>query len=184
MISSIRREHRKITRNLGGIRKMKRKPDAIVIIDPRREHIAAKEAKKLGIPTVCLLDTDCDPEYADIPIPGNDDAFRSIQIVLSRLSDAILRGRQRWKSVLEEQKRQEEQRREEEARRQEALRKAREQASAAARAKKAEGEAAAAAAAAVGAEGAKAPAAAAAAGEGGAPAAASTGEAGSSGEKA
>ncbi len=132
MISSIRREKRKIFRNLEGIRKMKRKPDALIIIDPRHEHIAAKEARKLGIPLVCLLDTDCDPDYADIAIPGNDDAYRSINVVLSRLSQAIINGRDRYRRTLEETRRVEEQRRADEVKRQEAIRKSREAAVAAA----------------------------------------------------
>ncbi|HVY60293.1 MAG TPA: 30S ribosomal protein S2 [Planctomycetota bacterium] len=126
MGSSLRREKKKIVRNLEGIRNMKRKPDALVVIDPCLEHICIKEAKKLGIPTICILDSNCDPDSADIAIPGNDDAFRSVQVLLGRLADAILRGRGRYKTQLEEQKRQEEQRRVEEAKRQEALRAARE----------------------------------------------------------
>ncbi len=126
MKSSLKREKKKIVRNLDGIRAMKRKPDALVVVDPSHEHICVKEARKLGIPTICLLDSNCDPESADIPIPGNDDAFRSIQVVLGRLSDAIDRGRSRWKVALEEQKRVEETRRAEEAKRQDELRKARE----------------------------------------------------------
>jgi len=87
------RERRKITRNLEGIRAMTRLPGALVVIDVHREHNALREAKKLGIPTVCLIDTDSDPEYADIPIPGNDDAIRSIDAVLKHLADAALEGK-------------------------------------------------------------------------------------------
>jgi small subunit ribosomal protein S2 len=92
-VSSLLREKRKITRNLEGIRNMTRLPGALVVVDPRKEHIAVKEAKKLAIPTVCLLDTDADPDFADIPIPGNDDAIRSIEVVLRELSDAIEEGK-------------------------------------------------------------------------------------------
>ena len=92
-VSSLLREKRKITRNLEGIRNMSRVPGVLVVIDPRKEHIATKEAKKLGIPTICLLDTDADPDFADIPIPGNDDAIRSIEIVLRELSDAVEEGK-------------------------------------------------------------------------------------------
>jgi len=93
MIASLLREKRKISRNLEGIRRMSELPGALVIIDPRREHIAVKEAKKMGIPTVCLIDTDGDPDYADIPIPGNDDAIRAIDIVLRELCEAIEQGK-------------------------------------------------------------------------------------------
>lgn len=90
------REKQKIHRNLSGIRNMHRMPGALVVIDVHREHIAVREAKSLGIPTVCLIDTDSDPDYADIPIPGNDDAIRSIDTVLAHLTEAVkegLRGR-------------------------------------------------------------------------------------------
>jgi small subunit ribosomal protein S2 len=126
MASSLKREKKKILRNLEGLRHLKRKPEALVVIDPSHESICVKEAKKLGIPTICIVDSNCDPEMADIAIPGNDDAFRSIQIIMGRLSDAINRGRGRWKTQLEEQRRQEEARRAEEAKRQEEVRKARE----------------------------------------------------------
>ncbi len=78
MLASLGRERRKIQRNLSGVRNMERLPGVLVVVDVRREHIAVKEAKKLGIPTVCLIDTDSDPDFADIPIPGNDDAMRAI----------------------------------------------------------------------------------------------------------
>jgi small subunit ribosomal protein S2 len=92
-ISRANRERRKIKRNLDGIRNMKRLPKALVVVDVHREHIAVKEAKKLGIPTVCLIDTDSDPDYADIPIPGNDDSMRAIDVVLQHLAAAVESGR-------------------------------------------------------------------------------------------
>jgi small subunit ribosomal protein S2 len=91
-LSRFTREKRKLLRNLEGIRHMKRLPGAVVIIDPRREHIALKEAYKLGIPTICLIDTDSDPELVDIPIPGNDDAMRSIKVVIHQLVEGVLSG--------------------------------------------------------------------------------------------
>ncbi|MHC4858858.1 MAG: 30S ribosomal protein S2 [Planctomycetota bacterium] len=91
-LSRFMREKRKLLRNLEGIRTMKRLPGAVLIVDPRREHIALKEASKLGIPSICLIDTDSDPELVDIPIPGNDDAMRSIQVILKRLTDAVVAG--------------------------------------------------------------------------------------------
>jgi small subunit ribosomal protein S2 len=93
MISTLSRERRKIERNLSGIRHMNRLPEALLVIDPRREHIAVAEAIKLGIKVVALLDTDCDPDLVDLPIPGNDDSMRSIELVMKHLTDAILEGR-------------------------------------------------------------------------------------------
>jgi small subunit ribosomal protein S2 len=90
--STLRREMKKIQRNLGGIRKMERFPGVLVIVDQRREMIAIKEAKKAGIPVICLLDTDCDPDVVDIPIPGNDDGMRCIEIVIKELCDAVAEG--------------------------------------------------------------------------------------------
>jgi small subunit ribosomal protein S2 len=87
------RELRRIKKNLDGIRTLERLPGALVVIDPRKEYIAVKEANKLGIPIVAVLDTDCDPGEVDIPIPGNDDAMRSVQILLARLVDAHLEGK-------------------------------------------------------------------------------------------
>jgi small subunit ribosomal protein S2 len=93
MISTLTRERKKIDRNLSGIRHMTRLPEALLVIDPHREHIAVSEAKKLGIKVVALLDTDCDPDEVDLPIPGNDDSMRSIELVVKRLVDAIIEGR-------------------------------------------------------------------------------------------
>lgn len=87
------RERRKIKRNLEGVRNMTRLPKALIVIDVHREHIAVKEAKKLGIATVCLIDTDSDPDYADIPIPGNDDSMRSIEVVLKHMAAAVEAGK-------------------------------------------------------------------------------------------
>ena len=92
MIASRARELRKIKRNLEGIRDMTKLPGVLIVIDVHREHIAVREAKKLGIPTVCLIDTDSDPTFADIPIPGNDDAMRSIEVILTHLTDAVEEG--------------------------------------------------------------------------------------------
>ena len=93
MKSTIDRERRKITRNLEGIRNMTRLPGALVIVDVHREQIAVKEARKLGIPAVCLVDTDSDPDCADLVIPGNDDAMRSIELVVRLLADAVEEGK-------------------------------------------------------------------------------------------
>ena len=93
MVSTLMREKKKILRNLGGIRDMERPPGALVVVDPRREIIAVREARKLGIPVVALLDTDGDPDMVDIAIPGNDDAIRSIQLVLQTLANAVIEAR-------------------------------------------------------------------------------------------
>ncbi len=93
MKATIDRERRKITRNLEGIRTMTRLPGALLIIDVRREQIAVKESRKLGIPAVCLVDTDSDPDCADLVIPGNDDAMRSIELVVRLLADAVEEGK-------------------------------------------------------------------------------------------
>jgi len=89
MIATLTRERRKIKRNLEGIRRMNKLPGALVLVDIRREHISAREARKLHIPVVGLIDTDSDPDCVDIPIPGNDDAMRAIELVLSYLGEAI-----------------------------------------------------------------------------------------------
>ncbi len=92
--STMRREMKRIRRNLEGVRDLHGLPGALVVVDPRREENAMREAKRMNVPVVCVLDTDCDPSLADIVIPANDDAMSSVQLILSRLADAILEGRQ------------------------------------------------------------------------------------------
>jgi len=93
MESQLTRERKKIFRNLNGIRGMTKLPGALVVIDVNRETNALNEARNLGIPTICLIDTDGNPELADIPIPGNDDSMRSIDIVVRELCAAVTDGR-------------------------------------------------------------------------------------------
>jgi len=93
MVATLNRELTKVTRNLSGIREMNRLPDAIVVVDPHREEIAVKEAQRMGVTTVALIDTDSDPDTVDLPIPGNDDSIRSIELMLAKLADAVLEGR-------------------------------------------------------------------------------------------
>lgn len=93
MESMLRRELRKIKRNLDGIRTMDKMPGVLVIIDAMREHLAIAEARKLKIPTVCLIDTDSDPDLVDLPIPGNDDAMRVIDLIVSQLADSVAEGK-------------------------------------------------------------------------------------------
>ncbi len=102
MESQLRRERKKITRNLEGIRNMEKLPGALVIVDVAREINAIREARKLGIPTVCLIDTDGDPDLADIAIPGNDDSMRSIDVVIRELCEAIVEGKNQRVTVKEE----------------------------------------------------------------------------------
>ncbi|MFT3878627.1 MAG: 30S ribosomal protein S2 [Gemmatales bacterium] len=93
MISSITRERKKIDRNLSGIRDMNRIPEALIVIDPHKEHIAVKEARKMGVTVVALIDTDSDPDMVDLAIPGNDDSIRSIELILSKLAQAVIEGK-------------------------------------------------------------------------------------------
>jgi small subunit ribosomal protein S2 len=93
MQSSLTREYRKMFRNLNGMRTMNRLPECLVVVDPRKEKNAVKEARKLGIATVALIDTDCDPDVVDLPIPGNDDSMRSIDLIVNILADAIAEGK-------------------------------------------------------------------------------------------
>jgi len=94
MESQLRREMKKIRRNLDGIRRMDKLPGVMVVIDVNRELNGLREARKLGIPTICLIDTDGDPEVADVAIPGNDDSMRSIDVIVRELCKAIADGKQ------------------------------------------------------------------------------------------
>ena len=89
MQSALSREYRKMYRNLNGIRTMNRLPECLVVVDPKKEKNAVREARKLGITTVALIDTDCNPDDVDLPIPGNDDSLRSIELVIRFLADTV-----------------------------------------------------------------------------------------------
>lgn len=91
--SKLMREYRKINRNLGGIRDLNRLPEALVVIDPTKEHNAVKEAHILGIKVVALIDTDSNPDVVDLPIPGNDDSMRSIRLITTHLANAVIAGK-------------------------------------------------------------------------------------------
>lgn len=91
--SALIRERRKMHRNLNGLRTLNRLPEAVIVVDPRKEHNAVHEARLVGIKVVGLLDTDCDPDMVDLPIPGNDDSIRSIQLVIQHLAAAISEGK-------------------------------------------------------------------------------------------
>ena len=107
------REHEGLTKNLAGIKEMNGMPDLMFIIDVRKEDIAVKEANRLSIPIVAVVDTNCSPDGIDLVIPGNDDALRAIRLFASRIADAIIEGRQvgtegeprirsRWKKPVRE----------------------------------------------------------------------------------
>lgn len=89
----LRREQEKLEMNLGGLINMSQIPDIAIVVDPKRESTAIAECKKLGITIISILDTNCDPTLVDIPIPANDDAVRSIKLIISTLSDAIITGK-------------------------------------------------------------------------------------------
>ncbi|HIK13919.1 MAG TPA: 30S ribosomal protein S2 [Leptolyngbyaceae cyanobacterium M33_DOE_097] len=91
--SVLRRELEKLQKYLGGIKTMRKLPDVVIIVDLRREYNAIQECQKLNIPIVSLLDTNCDPDVVDVPIPANDDAIRSIKLIVGKLADAIYEGR-------------------------------------------------------------------------------------------
>lgn len=93
MQSALNREYRKMFRNLNGLRTLNRLPECMVIIDPKKEKNAINEARKMGVTTVALIDTDSDPDLVDLPIPGNDDSIRSIELILQQLADAVLEGK-------------------------------------------------------------------------------------------
>lgn len=89
----IDKEIAKLERNIGGIKGMDRLPGAVYVVDPKKEYIAVSEAKKLGIPTIGIVDTNCDPDDIDFVIPGNDDAIRAIKLITMKVADAILEGK-------------------------------------------------------------------------------------------
>ena len=90
----MQRELQKLEKNLGGIKDMKKLPGAIFVVDSKKEEIAVKEARKLGIPVIATVDTNCDPDVIDFPIPANDDAIRAVKLLTSKIADAVLEGRQ------------------------------------------------------------------------------------------
>lgn len=98
-ISGIEKEKKKIQKNLDGIRSMAKLPDAVFVIDTKKEKIAVDEARKLKIPVIGIVDTNCDPEEVDYVIPGNDDALRSIRLFTSKIADAIIAGRSMRESI-------------------------------------------------------------------------------------
>jgi small subunit ribosomal protein S2 len=96
----LKREKEKLEQSLGGIKTMRKLPDAIFVVDPKQEEIAVKEARKLGIPVVAVLDTNCDPDMVDIKVPGNDDAIRAIRLFCAAIADAVLEGKSAYEQSL------------------------------------------------------------------------------------
>ncbi|NMA94747.1 MAG: 30S ribosomal protein S2 [Clostridiales bacterium] len=101
-VMQLRAEMEKLERNLGGIKKMPGLPSAVYIVDPRKERIAIAEARKLGIPIIAIVDTNCDPDEVDYIIPGNDDAIRAIKLITSKMADAVLEGKQGEQFIAED----------------------------------------------------------------------------------
>ena len=93
-VTQLKLEQEKLEKNLGGIKEMKKLPGALFVVDPRKEHIAVAEARTLHIPIVAIIDTNCDPDEVDYPIPGNDDAIRAVKLITAKMADAVLEGRQ------------------------------------------------------------------------------------------
>ncbi len=93
-VIALRKEWEKLERNLGGIKDMKRVPDAIFVVDPKKERICVQEAHTLGIPLIGIADTNCDPEELDYVIPGNDDAIRAVKLIVSKMADAVVEANQ------------------------------------------------------------------------------------------
>ena len=93
-VTQLKKEWDKLERNLGGIKDMKKLPDIIYVVDPKKEAICVQEAHKLGIPLIGIADTNCDPEELDYVIPGNDDAIRAVKLITSKIADAVIEGNQ------------------------------------------------------------------------------------------
>ena len=93
-VIALKKEWEKLEKNLGGIKDMKKVPDAIFVVDPKKERICVQEAHTLGIPLIGIADTNCDPEELDYVIPGNDDAIRAVKLIVSKMADAVIEANQ------------------------------------------------------------------------------------------
>lgn len=93
-VAKLMKEKEKLDKNIGGIKEMKKIPDVMFIVDPRKEKIAVQEAHSLNIPIVAIVDTNCDPEEVDYVIPGNDDAIRAVKLIAGRMADAVIESKQ------------------------------------------------------------------------------------------
>ena len=101
-VIALKKEWTKLEKNLGGIKDMKKIPDAIFVVDPKKERICVQEAHTLGIPLIGICDTNCDPEELDYVIPGNDDAIRAVKLIVSKMADAVIEAKQGAEEVVEE----------------------------------------------------------------------------------
>ena len=107
-VMELEKERSKLEKSLGGIKNMERLPGAIFVVDPKKEKIAIREARKIGIPSIGIVDTNCNPEELDYIIPGNDDAIRAIHLFTSKIADAAIEGRQLYEKQLQTEKEKEE----------------------------------------------------------------------------
>ncbi len=107
-VLQLEKQRKRLEKSLGGIKNMDRLPGAVFVIDLKKERIAVSEARKLGIPSVGIVDTNCDPDEVDYIIPGNDDAIRAIRLFSSRIADAVIEGRQIYEKALQEEQPEEE----------------------------------------------------------------------------
>ena len=107
-VLQLEKQRKRLEKSLGGIKRMDRLPGAIFVIDLKKERIAVSEARKLGIPSVGIVDSNCDPDEVDYVIPGNDDAIRAIRLFSSKIADAVIEGRQLYEKVLQEEEPEEE----------------------------------------------------------------------------
>ena len=101
-VINLKKELEKLQKNLGGIKEMKKVPDAIFIVDPKKERICVQEAQTLGIKLIGIVDTNCDPDELDYVIPGNDDAIRAVKLIVARMADAVIEANQGTEEVVEE----------------------------------------------------------------------------------
>ena len=93
-VIALKKEWEKLEKNLGGIKEMKKIPDAIFVVDPKKERICIQEAHTLGIPLIGIADTNCDPEELDFVIPGNDDAIRAVKLIVAKMADAVIEAKE------------------------------------------------------------------------------------------
>lgn len=107
-VLEIEKERARLEKSLGGIKNMNRLPGAIFVVDPKKEKIAVREARKIGIPSIGIVDTNCDPDDVDYVVPGNDDAIRAIQLFASKIADAVIEGRQLYEKQLQTEEAKEE----------------------------------------------------------------------------
>ena len=102
-VIALKKEWDKLEKNIGGIKDMKRIPDAIFVVDPKKEHICIQEAQALGITLIGIADTNCDPDELDYVIPGNDDAIRAVKLIVSKMADAVIEAKQGAEEVVAEE---------------------------------------------------------------------------------